>query len=444
MSAKNKLIDVTKNGLCNRCGTCIGLSQGKIKFKDKEGNYLPKIPIDLEDDLAKRIWTGCPAQNVNFPRLNQFVYNSPKRDQYLGHYRSLHIGFTTNQKIRRLASSGGIITQVLLWLLQNKKISGAVVLGMDEKKPWLTRPFIATTPEQIISAAGSKYLLSSNNQALSHVTDSQENLALVGIPPQVHSIRKLQMVNDEVVKKIKYIIGPFYGNTLHFSSIKYLLKSYGIDDHKKIKSLSFREGKWPGYTKIVLQSGEVIKLPKFYANYLIPFHIVKRSLLSTDLTNEFTDISVGDAWAPKYEQKGKGFSMVIVRSQKGQNILEKMQHQGVISLKNISKDKAIKMHSHGYDLKKRGAFIRIQFLKKLGFPVPDYGYQIKGFPFSRYLMEIVISSLFLLLGTKPARHLVSKVRPDVVGKIFQKLRTLWKKITYNIKRHQLINSNKLS
>ena len=57
------------------------------------------------------------------------------------------------------------------------------------------------------------------------------------------------------------------------------------------------------------------ELPKFHANYLIPFHILKNSLLCTDLTNEYTDISGGDAWAPVYEERGKGFSMVISRSE---------------------------------------------------------------------------------------------------------------------------------
>ena len=56
------------------------------------------------------------------------------------------------------------------------------------------------------------------------------------------------------------------------------------------------------------------------------------------------------------------------------------------------------MHSHGYDLKKRGTFIRMQFRSWLGKPNPDYGYRLKGFPFSRYLMEIVIDGLFLILA----------------------------------------------
>ena len=55
-----------------------------------------------------------------------------------------------------------------------------------------------------------------------------------------------------------------------------------------------------------LSDGRVLQMPKFHANYLIPFHITDHSLLSHDLTNELTDVSGGDAWAPVYEAAPAG------------------------------------------------------------------------------------------------------------------------------------------
>ncbi len=69
--------------------------------------------------------------------------------------------------------------------------------------------------------------------------------------------------------------------------------------------------------RVEMQNGRVIELKKFHANYLIPFHIVRNSLYCTDFTNEFTDLSGGDAWAPVYEERGKGFSIVMARIPKG-------------------------------------------------------------------------------------------------------------------------------
>jgi hypothetical protein len=189
--------------------------------------------------------------------------------------------------------------------------------------------------------------------------------------------------------------------------------------------------------RVEFRNGEVIQLPKFHANYLIPFHILKNSLLCSDLSNEFTDISGGDAWAPVYEERGKGFSMVIARSEKGQQILEQMQKEGVIDLQPIDENEAITMHSHGYDLKKRGTFIRIRYRKMLGLPVPDYGYTVSGFTFQRYAMEVFVNLMFLALGTKIMRWFVELLPPAFIGGIFERSRKIWKKSTYNIKRSDL-------
>lgn len=223
---------------------------------------------------------------------------------------------------------------------------------MSHSEPWLTEPFIAKTKDEILESAQSKYIISSVNEILPEMEAFNGRLAYVGLPGQIQSIRKLQMAGNPIVKKIAYILGPFYGNTLHFSSVKSFIRSYGEKDHTQIKKLYFRYGEWPGNMRVEFRSGKVIELPKFHANYLIPFHILKNSLLCTDLSNEFTDISGGDAWAPVYEERGKGFSMMIVRSQKGQEIVDAMLADGTLAMDEISENEAIIMHSHGYDLKK--------------------------------------------------------------------------------------------
>ncbi len=199
---------------------------------------------------------------------------------------------------------------------------------MSREKPWLTEPIIACTKEEILEAAQSKYILTSVNEILEQMASFKGSLAYVGLPGQVQSIRLLQQAGDSSVAAIKYIFGPFYGNTLYFSSIKSFLRSYGEKDYTQIRQLFFRHGEWPGNMRVEMQSGRVIELKKFHANYLIPFHIVKNSLFCTDFSNEFTDISGGDAWAPVYEERGKGFSMVMSRSERGQSLLGEMEKAG--------------------------------------------------------------------------------------------------------------------
>ena len=434
----DKLQKVMRSNLCNRCGSCVGLSGGAIVFEDKTGKYLPRLYRELDTHKADRIWHACAGKEFDFPKYNETIYGKDSKfHQYTGAYKNIYIGYSNDKKIRKNSASGGIISSVLIWLLENKKIDGAVVLGMSETEPWMNEPFIATTKEEILSAAQSKYTISSVNEILPEIEKFNGKLAYVGLPGQVQSIRKLQAVNDVSVKNIEYIFGPFYGNTLHFSSVISFLRSYGVKNYRQINKLYFRYGEWPGNMRAELKTGRVIELPKFHANYLIPFHILKNSLLCTDLSNEFTDISGGDAWAPVYEERGKGFSIVFSRSDKGQQILDEMLQDGWLTLDPIDVNEAITIHSHGYDLKKRGAFIRMKFRKWLGKENPDYGYIIKGFSVSRYIMEFLTDALFVVLGTKPARFLVEKIPPHTIGKIFEKARTIWKKSTHKTKRQNL-------
>lgn len=427
-----------KSELCNRCGSCVGLSDGKIIFENKEGKYLPVMTSEIDDPLADRIWTACTGQDFNFPHYRKVFFGETKNfHTYTGPYENIYIGHTNDEEVRRKAASGGILSSVLIYLLEKKLIDGAVVLRMSPTIPWLSEPHIATTKEEILEAAQSKYTISSVNEILPEVEKFKGKLAYVGLPPQVQSIRKLQEINDPSVQAIKYLFGPFYGNTLYFSSIISFLKSYKIKDYREIEKLYFRHGEWPGNMRIETKQGKVIELKKFHANYLIPFHVLRNSLYCTDFTNEFTDISGGDAWSPVYEDRGKGFSMIIARSKTGQGIIDNMVKDGWLSADPLSEEEAIKMHSHGYDFKKRGSFIRIKFRKMMGKSIPDYGYSQSGFPIKRYIMEMIISGMFLILSTSLARWTVEQFSPSFIGKFFEKARTSWKNSTKKVKQQNL-------
>ncbi len=427
--------------LCNRCGSCVGLSDGHIIFTDKTGKYKPLIVKQPDDKLAELLWHACSGKHFNFPAYRKKLFpQDNKFHPYTGSYQHLSIAYSTAPEIRRTGASGGIISAICIWLLEKKKIEGVVCLRMSKTEPWMNEAFIAQSKEEVLEAAQSKYTISSVNEILPEIQKFKGRLAYVGLPGQVQSIRKLQAIEHPSVEKIHYIFGPFYGNTLHFSSISSFLRSYGKNDYTRIEKLYFRHGEWPGNMRVELNDGELIELKKFHANYLIPFHILKNSLLCTDLSNEYTDISGGDAWAPVYEERGKGFSILVCRTSKGRKIIDEMKRENLLGMQEITEDDAIQMHSHGYDLKKRGAFIRIRFRKWMGKPIPDYGYNLRPFPVKRYVFEFFLDTMFMILGTRLSRWLVEKIPPKTIGGLFEKVRTLWKKATSSVKRNELIKN----
>ena len=63
--------------------------------------------------------------------------------------------------------------------------------------------------------------------------------------------------------------------------------------------------------------------------------------------------------------------------------------------------------------------------------------EVKGNNFKRYFMEIFIDILFWTLSTRLSRYIVEKISPKFMGKMFEKMRTIWKRLTKNIKREGL-------
>ena len=310
---------------------------------------------------------------------------------------------------------------------------------MRDDKPYLAKPIIADTKQEILQGAQSKYTVAPVNQILSNLPGTYKSIAYTGLPHQIVAIRKLQMAGHPAVKPIKYIFGLFYGETLAFSAIKSLLRSQGVDDVNEIQSLAFREGEWPGNLKISLKNGQIISIRKLHANYLIPSHITPFSLYQVDFMSELADVSVGDAWAPTYEQRGQGWSVVIARTIKGLQLIEEMRKKQIVKLDEISIDELVNMHSHGLDLKKRGAFIRIAKRKARGLPVPEYGYTPINIPIRRRLFEEFLSILFKLFQANITIRILEIIPATASGWLFVQIRNTWKTITKSTKKGGLNN-----
>src|SRR5690606_8382981 len=112
--------------------------------------------------------------------LNMRVFGREPDDPLLGNYEACYVGHSMDDKIRYDSSSGGMITQILLYLLEEGLIDGALVTRMNPERPLEPEPFIARTPEDIIEARGSKYCPVPANVALREIIEEPGRYAVVG------------------------------------------------------------------------------------------------------------------------------------------------------------------------------------------------------------------------------------------------------------------------
>jgi coenzyme F420 hydrogenase subunit beta len=429
---KKNIID---SDLYTRSGTAVGVSNDILGFEEKDGDY---HPIKLKNgDIPEIAYQSLSDLGVDYPKLNKHVFGDYPKNWLIGNYKKIFVGYFKDKDIRKNASSGGIISGAQSYLLEKKKVGGVVTLRMRKDKPYLTEPIIARSRKEVMEGAQSKYTISPVNQILSKTSNFELPIVYTGLPDQVASIRKLQAANHDSVKKIEYVFGIFHGESLYSSAITSFLRAHGVKNINDVVSLRYRDGEWPGNMKVVLKNGRIISVKKFHANYLIPSHITKFSLYQVDYTNELADISVGDAWAPTYEERGDGWSVIIARTEKGLELLNSMLEEDKIFLKEISEDEFINMHSHGLDLKKRGAFIRIDARKKKGLITPDYGYRPVNMPKGRIRFEKILAILFIIFQNRITIWVLEKIPHQIIGWFFVKARKIWKSRTKTTKKGSL-------
>ena len=322
---------VLKEGCCSHCGSCVSLdSSGESYMIDTKYGPIPKF--SSKSEFPSFINDACPSIGINYPDLYKYFYKNLPKNWLLGSIENVRTGYSSQKAIRKKGASGGVITQTLIYLFENKYIDGAILAKQGIPTPEKARAFIARSVDEIIDCSQSIYIPVSMLDILKDL-NPKEKYAITCLPDQSASLRVLQKNMYSPALSIKYVIGPYTGTAIYPEAIRSFLRSKKVRDHDLITSLKWRAGEWPGYLEIKLQSGRIIRTPKVYYNYLIPFFITNTSLQSMDFVNEFADLAVGDAWSPKYENMGGGHSVVVTRTKKMEKIILDMISKDLLKLK---------------------------------------------------------------------------------------------------------------
>ena len=430
--------EVINPGNCFHCGLCVGLSDNLFKMTSTSKGPIPQLirkpTVDDVNDLKKIVF-ACPGRGFPYDHLSKKI-KTKKKSKILGNYNSLYVGSSNSELLRKKSSSGGVIRSILIELIKLKEVDYACFLN-EKKNKILDFDFLITNKlDEIVNASQSIYQTTPLLHKLNKL-NLKKKYVFVGLPEHVASLRSLKIRYPKNFKHIKYLVSLYSGTNMYPGAIDFYLKGNGISNIKDIKKINWRYGEWPGRLRIVMKNKKILSLKKFYYNYLIPFFISKSCMITPDFTGELSDISVGDAWSPKLENVGYGFSVIINRSKKIGNILKSLEKKK-IQLKKIDEKNAVDMHAHMIEFKKVGSYLRIENLKKKG-PVPLYDLKPNEISLLRKLIENFIGLVIKFTSKKSVGNLFSFISSNLMGYLFQILRSLWKKISKPTKRKGLNN-----
>ncbi len=268
---------------------------------------------------------------------------------YIGKYDSVNVACSKGKNIIEKSSGGGVITSILINTLKNKSIDAAVVIGMNKEKPYLHEVKLAKNKDDIIQAAGSKYVLINFQDIIKKINENKDKrLAVTALPCHAKAIRKLQQQGK--LKNVKLILGLFCGYNMPFDATLFLLANLDIR-LEDIKELKYRGGNYPGGFLVKLTNGKQKFLPKHYYDFLNLMFVPKGCLDCKDYTNELAEVSVGDSWGHDSS------SLMIIRNNKIKYLLEN------IEIKQITDKEFMKMHIHNIKHKKQGDSLSLTLIR---------------------------------------------------------------------------------
>jgi coenzyme F420 hydrogenase subunit beta len=431
LNFQNLYDSVIKVGLCTHCGTCAGSCPDRvIRMSDLQGQCLPELAGECSE--CGTCSAVCPGGSVDFDRLQPASLDF-KDNPMLGRFREIYVAHATDGGIRRGGASGGMVTAFLLQLLEQGEIDGAVVLDFSKDRPWSPQVKLVSEKSAIVRAAQSKYSLYPQNTVIRAIRESRlKRVAYVGLPCQVHGLRKAMGKNIPGTGEIRHVIGIYCGNNLYYGATLSLFRRFGLNSLSRISSVAYREGEHPGHFVVAGKNGEKGVVDKFTFNYLSFFYTPMRCHFCVDQTNELADISIGDAWRGTYAEEDKqGRSVVIVRNPELLPLIKKGRHEGRYCMDSVSPETALQMHANVLDNKKVGAFARMDIWRRLRRETPEYSGDGNPVSLKRYCLEAANLALLSLCSRRISRDLVSRVPLGALGPMLKFIRGAWRKKAAN-------------
>jgi coenzyme F420 hydrogenase subunit beta len=333
---------------------------------NKDGKYTPKIQDDrcINCKICLRV---CPGIGIKAHAMSAELFGDTQKDtrvqRLVGTYLCCYVSSATDSQIRQRASSGGAVTALLFHLLENGLIDGALVTKADPDNPIQTQSFIAHTLDDLLSATTSRYCPTTPNVVVKDILENPGRYAVVGLPCQIHGIRKAEEHNKILKQRIVLHLGLLCSGTATFHATHNYLAHTGIPTDT-ILNFRYRVG-WPSNIVVELKNGATfIENPSVLLRAR-RFFLPNRCSLCFDQMNELADISFGDAW---YERSGR--SIIITRSKTADDLLQ----QAKTSLNSTKIDVAnvINPSRDVLMFKKRAIIARMRLLRLFNKSVPSY------------------------------------------------------------------------
>ena len=335
--------EVISKNLCTDCGACVmTCPRQAITMQETPTSFEPVLTGNCLGDKCTICSDACPGAFVPRSKAEETFFGRVRKDDGIentqGVLRDVSIGQWDDQDVLQESGSGGFVTGLLTFALEQGLIDGAVVSVPNSKYPYLSEARVATTRQELIEAAGSRYDSYPHLLGIKKAYEmGLKQIAVVCLPCHANALRKMMMQKKyaKYTGIIRYMLGLWCVCNFTRTGVQFLMEEkFGVPK-EEVAWMSYRKRPFSGTVVVRTRDGEE-KREGFVTRHV--YHRLSSSFMldacrnCVDAQCDLADLSFGDPWGYKLDDNalstGYGFSTCLVRSEKGEELVRQAREAG--------------------------------------------------------------------------------------------------------------------
>jgi len=309
--------EVIDQELCTSCGACVGDCPYTVFYKGKIRM------LDFCNRAEGHCYEYCPRTFTDMDTISNRILGTPYSGSEMGTVKDIFMARAKDVRVRKKAQYGGTVSTLLTFALYEGLINCAILTKTTEEK--FPAGFVASTAKDVLDCAGSNYIAYPALEALNRMPrDSKKKLGIVVTPCQAIALAKMLTypASQQVsMNNVQLVIGLFCTWALAYDRFYGFLKeNLDLPKVKKFDIPPPPANRFDVYIRKEIKSYSLDEV----RNYRMP-----TCAYCLDMTAEFTDISVGSV------EGVEGWNTVIVRTQRGADIIETVKKKGMLEVKAL-------------------------------------------------------------------------------------------------------------
>ncbi len=381
MDHPRNLREIVENGLCLGCGLCQSLAgedRVRMDWVDPPGRLRPRIREPLDDATEEAILASCPGALLDEPLDRERNGPDAREDPSFGPWIGVWKGHASDPEIHHMASSGGALSALGVYLVESAKVDFIYHVKADENRPMRSRSHVSTNRAEVLEGAGSRYGPVAPLDRLHEQLDKGRPFAAIGKPCDISGVHNLRKLDPRVDELVRYTLAFSCGTFADLQCSRRMLERTGFpggeNGEDNLSLFRYRGYGCPGPTRAVDKDGNVYD--ETYLDFWYGPHGWThqfRCKICADPTGEATDVSVADAWpggGPTEEEWG-GYSTFISRTPRGDALMREAIDEGVLAVEEHGIELMYDVQPH-QAVKKQGLNARLKAIRDSGFPEPVF------------------------------------------------------------------------